>query len=131
MSEPAPYRPGRRILEVARTDPFQCLADHEDLAVETRVEVVPVAVLGVEHDVLVLLDDVDEVQVYTELVRRPQGVIPFRFVAFVVANGVGMSLDAEAGVKIDALDVYSLIEDHLGCQHRVQTAGDQCHRLAL
>jgi hypothetical protein len=40
-------------------------------------------------------------------------------------------LDAEAGVKIDAFYMYSLVEHHARGQHGIQTTGYQGNRLSL
>ena len=54
------------------------LIDHEDLAVETGIQMRAVAVLGIEHDVLVFLGDVDDVELDAELFGDPQRVVAFR-----------------------------------------------------
>ena len=54
------------------------LIDHEDLAVEARVQMRAVAVLRIQHDVFVLLGDVDDVQLDAELLGRPQRVVALR-----------------------------------------------------
>ena len=51
--------------------PFARLAHHEDLAIEAGVHVGTVAVPGVEHDVLVLVDNIHDMQLDAELFRDP------------------------------------------------------------
>jgi len=84
-------------------------------------------VLRVDDDVFVFLDDVDDVQLDAELLRGPQRVVAFRHRALVMANSVSVSLHAEAGIEIDALDVNALFQDEPGGEHGVQSARNQRH----
>ena len=70
----------------------------------------------VNDDILVLLDDVDNMQLDTQLFRRPQGVIAFWPGAVLFTNSVGVSLDTKTGVKINALDMYTLVHHHARSQ---------------
>ena len=54
------------------------LIDHEDLAVEARIQMRAVSVLRIQDDVFVLLGDVDDVQLDAELLGRPQRVVALR-----------------------------------------------------
>src|SRR3989338_4273128 len=117
-------------IEAVRLHPLARLAQHEYLAVETGVEIGPVAVPGVDDDVLVLLDDLDDVQLDAELTGGPEGVVALGLVLVLAADGVGVTLDAEAGVEVDALDVDALVEDDARGQQRIQAAGDEGHGLA-
>ena len=105
--------------------PCAGLVDHEDLAIEARVQVLAVAVLRVDHDVLVFRGHIDDVQLDTELLRHPQRVVPARLGAAFLADGVGVALHAEAGVEIQPLDMYALLLDDLCRQHGVKSAGDE------
>ena len=129
----ADHLPGDDEVEAALLHPLPRPADHEGLAVETRVEVRAVAVLRVEDDPLVLLDHVDEVELDPELLRDPERVVPGVAAALPVrapADRVGVPLDAEAGEEVDALDVDPLVEDGPRREHRVEPAGDEGDRLA-
>ena len=93
--------------------PLARLADHEDLAIETGVQIGAVAVLRVQHDIFVLIDDVDDVQAHAELLRDPQRVVALRSGAVVPADRVGVALDAESGKEVHAFDVHTLLQNHL------------------
>jgi hypothetical protein len=112
-------------VEAVRLHPFARLAHHEALAVETRVQVRAVAVLRVDDDVLVLVDDVDDVQLDAELLGHPQCVVALGFELVLAADGVRVALDAEAGIEVDALDVDALLLEHARGEHGVETAGDE------
>ena len=58
-------------IETVGVDPLQCLADHEDLAIEAGIEVGAITVPGIEHDVLVFIDNVDDMQPDVELLGDP------------------------------------------------------------
>ena len=42
-----------------------------------------------------------------------------------ITDGVGVALDAEASVEIDAFDVNALIENNARRQQRIETAGNE------
>ena len=90
-----------------------------------------VAVLGVEHDVLVFLDDVDDMQLDPQRFSRPQGVVALGLVLVFFADRVGVALDAKAGKKIHALDMHTLLHHHLGGEKGIEAAGDQGQCFAL
>ena len=81
--------------------------------------------LWIDHDVLVFIDDVDDVQLDAELLGDPERVVAFRPAAIMLANRMGMSFDTEAGKEIDAFDLDTLLLDQLGSQQRIKAAGDQ------
>jgi len=95
-------------IETVRVYPFPRLAQHEDLAVETRVEVGAVAVARVEHDVLVLLYDIDDVQPDTQSLGHPQGIVAFLPVPVSFTDRMDVVLDTEAGVKVGACHMHTL-----------------------
>jgi hypothetical protein len=78
---------------------------HEYLAIEAGVQIGAIAMLWVDHDVLVLINDVDNVQLDAELLGDPQRVVAFNPVTVVFADGVSMPFDAKAGKEIDAFDL--------------------------
>jgi hypothetical protein len=78
---------------------------HENLAIEARIQIGAIAMLRVDHDVLVFLDDIDNVQLDAELFCDPQRVVAFNPVTVVFADGVSMPFDAKAGKEIDAFDL--------------------------
>ena len=100
-------------------------AHHEDLAVEAGVQVGAIAVFGIDYDVLVFLDDVDDMQLDAELFGDPQRVAALGTFAVALANRMRVPLDAKAGVKIDAFDVDSLLLNQPGGEQRIESAGDQ------
>ena len=104
-------------IEVVGLHPFPRLFDHEALAIETGIDVGAVTVLRVDNDVFVFLDDIDDMQFYSQLLRGPQGVIALRSGSIPVANRMGMTFDAEPGKKIDTFDMDTLIKDNPGCEH--------------
>jgi hypothetical protein len=59
------------------------------------------------------------------LLGHPQRIVAFGLGSVVLANGVGMTLDAEASEKIDALDVHALVHDYLGGEHGIEAARNQ------
>ena len=118
-------------VEATRLHPLARLAHHEALAVEAGIQIRAVAVLGVDDDVLVLLDHVDDVQLDAELFRDPECVVALGLELVLAADGVRVALDAEAGVEVDALDVDALFENHLGGEHGIETAGDERDRTSL
>ena len=67
---------------------------------------------GVDDNVLVLLDDVDDVESDTQLFGDPEGVIAFGPRAVLPADRLRVPFDAKARVEIDAFDLHTLIEDH-------------------
>ena len=69
-------------------------------------------------------------QLDAQLLRRPQGVVALGFVCVPIAYGVGVAFDAEAGIKIESLHVYSLIQDQARGQERIEPAGNQGHGFA-
>ena len=75
--------------------------------------------LGVYDDVLVLFDDINNVELYVELLGYPKGIVPFGFCSVVITDCVGMPLDAEAGIEVNTLYVYALLNYQSGCQHRI------------
>ena len=107
------------------------LADHEALAVEAGVHVLAVTVFGVEQHVLVFLDHVDDVQLDAQLLGHPQGVVAFRLRPVLLANGVGVSLHAEAGEEIDPFHVDALFKDHLRGEQGIEPSGYEGDGLAL
>ncbi len=118
-------------IEALVLDPFTRLAHHEHLAVEAGVEVRAVAVTRVEDHVFVFFDDVNDMQLDTELLGNPERVVAFLPVAVFLTDGVGVPFDTETGEEIDALDVDALSLNDLGRQQRIEAAGDQCQCLAL
>jgi hypothetical protein len=90
-------------VEAVFLDPLFRLGDHEHLAVEAGVEVGAIAMLGVEQDLLVFLDDVDDVQLDAELFRHPQGIVALGSGAILGADGVGVALDAAGSLALQPL----------------------------
>ena len=117
-------------IEAVCLHPFPGLAHHEALAVQAGIEVGPVAVLGIDHHLLVFLDDLDDVQLDAQLLRHPQGVVALGARTVLAPDGMGMAFDAKAGVEIDSFHVNALIQDQAGGQHGIEAAGDQGHRFA-
>ena len=70
-----------------------------------------VAVLRLQQHLLVLLHHIDDVQLDAQLLRHPQGVVALRLGAAALADGVGVTLHAEAGEKVDALHMHALLHD--------------------
>ena len=97
------------------------LADHEYLAIQAGVEIGAVTVLGIEQDVFVFIDDVDDVQLDAELLGHPQRVVAFGLGPVFFANCVGVALDAEAGKKINAFHGDALIQNDLSGQHGIES----------
>jgi len=89
-----------------------------------------IAVLGIDDDVFIFVDHIDNVQLDADLLGRPQCVIAFRFALFAAANGVGVTLDTEASEEIDALDVDALITHQARGEHGIEAAGDQGNGLS-
>ena len=58
------------------------------------IQVGPIPVPGIEHNILVLIDDVDNVQLDSQLLRRPQCIVALRPCTILFANGMGMAFDA-------------------------------------
>ena len=92
----------------------------------------PVAVLRVEDDPLVRLDDVDEVQPDPELLGDPERIVARVRAAAVraPADRVGVAFDAEPGEEVDAFDVDPLFEDGPCREHRIESARNEGDRLA-
>ena len=63
---------------------------------------------GIEHDIFIFLDDIDDVQFDTELFSNPQGIVTLGFGLVFLAYCVGMTLDAEVGEEIDPFNVDAL-----------------------
>ena len=76
----------------------------------------------VQDNILVLLDDVDDVELDSKFFRNPQRVVTLLLLLGFRADGVSVSLDAEAREEINAFDMDTLVHDDLGGQHRVKTA---------
>src|SRR5690606_30738672 len=117
-------------IEPVGLHPFARLAHHEALAVEARIEVRAVSLLGVDHDFLVVLDHVDDVQLDAELLRHPEGVVALRPGALVAPDRLGVPLDAEARVEVDAFHVHAVVLHHARGEHGVEAARDQGDALA-
>ena len=101
------------------------LVDHEDLAVEAGIEVRAVAVLGVQDDILVFLDDIHDVQFDPELFGDPQRVVALLPRGVLLADSMGVAFHAEPGVEVDALDFDALVKHHLGGEQGVEPARNQ------
>jgi hypothetical protein len=65
------------------------------------------------------------VQADAQLLGHPQGVVALGLGAVLPPDGVCVPLDAEAGEKIDALDMDALLQHHLGGEHGIETTGDE------
>ena len=107
------------------------LVDHEDLAVQAGVQMGAVAVLGVEHHILVLLGDINDVQLDAQLLGHPEGVVALVLVLVFLADRVGVALHAEAGEEVHPFHVNALLLHHFYRQHGVQPAGHQRDGAAL
>ena len=105
--------------------PLFGLVDHEDLAVQARIQVGTITVFWVGQDILVFLDDVDDMQFDTQLLGRPQGVVALGFLPVLLADRMGMPLHAEPGIEIDAFNMDALLENDPGGKHGVQPTGYQ------
>ena len=116
---------GNDEIETVLPDPFVGLVHHEDLAVQAGIQVRSIAVFRVDHDVLVLVYDVDDVQLDAELLGNPQRIIAFDPAAVTIAYGISVPFHAKASVKINSLDVDSLLLDQPGGEQRIKPAGDQ------
>ncbi len=87
--------------------------------------------MRVEHDLLVLVDDIDDVKLDPQLLRHPKGIVALGTVTVLLTDRMGMAFDAEAGVKIDPFDVHALILHHLGGQQGIESTGNQSQSPAL
>ena len=90
-----------------------------------------VAMTRIQHDVFILVYDVDNMKPNAELFRRMQGTVAQDAPLPVLAHGMGVSLDAKAGKKVDTFDVDPLIQYQPGREHRIQTARKQDNCLSL
>jgi len=99
--------------------------DHEDFAIKAGVHVRPVAVFRIDQHLFVLFNDVNDVQFHAELFGDPEGVVAFGFLFVLLADGVGVAFDAEAGEEVDAFHMDALIHNDLAGEHGVQSTGDQ------
>ncbi len=87
--------------------------------------------LRIENDALVFLDDVYQMESYTELLGHPQRVVALGLLARPVADGVGVALYAETREEVQPLHPDSLLENQLGCEHRIEPPGDKRHCFSL
>ena len=74
----------------------------------------------IDHDILVLFNDINDVKPYAQLFRDPQSVVAFA--ALAVTNCVGVPLHTKTGKEIEAFDVDTLILDNPGSEHRIEPA---------
>ncbi len=118
-------------IETLFANPFVSLAHHEDLAVQAGIQVRAIAVLRIDDHILVLLDDIDDMQLDVQLLGHPKCIVALRLVLVLLADGMGVPLDAEAGEEVDALDVYALLLHHLGGQQGIESSGDQGNGFAF
>ena len=82
----------------------------------------PIAMLGVDDNILVLLDDIDDVELNAQLLGNPQRTVSLRLGLVLFTNRMGMAFDAEAGKKIDAFDMNALLLHDPRRQHGIETA---------
>ena len=127
----ADHLAGEDEIEAALLHPLPRLADHEGLAVETGIEVGAIAVLGIEDDVLVFFDDIDDVELDSQLLGDPQSVVASRPGLGFVANCVGVPLDTETREEVEPFDVHALVENDLCRQHGVKASGNQGEGFSL
>ncbi len=118
-------------IETVFLHPLLGLVDHEDLTVQARVQIGAVTVFGIEQHLFVFFDDIDDVQLDTELLGHPQRVVTLDLVGILLTDGVGVAFDAKPGKKIDAFDMDALVHDGLAGQHGIQAAGNQRHGFSL
>ena len=79
----------------------------------------------IDHDLLVFLDDIDEMQPDTQLFGHPQCVVALGTHPVLLTDGMGMAFHAKPGKKIDALDVDALVHDHARGEQRIEPTGNQ------
>jgi hypothetical protein len=60
-----------------------------------------------------------------QLFCDPKGIVSFLFVSVFFTDCVSVSFNTESCVKVDPFDMNSLILDYLGCQHGIQSTGNQ------
>jgi hypothetical protein len=72
-----------------------------------------------------ILQSRQNVQLDTQLLGNPQGVIAFRAATFAMANRMGMTFHAKACKEIDADDFYSLLLNQFRRQQRIEATGNQ------
>ncbi len=101
------------------------LIDHEDLAVETRIQMRPVAVFRIQDDVFVRLGDVDDVEFDAELFGNPQRAVALRLALVLRADRVRVPLNAESREEVQAFDVNAFVDDDSRGEHRIETTGNQ------
>jgi len=73
-------------------------------------------VLRVYHDILVFFDDIDDVQLDTELFGNPERIITFFPLAIAITNGMRVPFHAKAGKEVDAFYLDTLLLNQSGRQ---------------
>ena len=81
--------------------------------------------LWIKQNLLVFFYDINDMQFYSQLLSYPQGIIALWFIGVFFTNGMGMPFHTKTGKKIDALNMYTLFLYGSGCQHGIQTTGNQ------
>jgi hypothetical protein len=84
---------------------------HEDFAIQARIEVGTVTVFRIDHDILVLLDDIEDMQFDAQLFGNPQRIVAFGFGLVLFTDGVCMTLHTKTGEEIKTFDMNTLFQD--------------------
>ena len=97
-------------------DPFMRFLHHKNLAVETGVQVCTVAVFGVDNDILVFINDINNMKLNAQLLGHPQSVITLGFSLVLLTYGVCMAFNTKPGKEIDAFNMNALFQHNFGGQ---------------
>ena len=116
---------GNDEIEIIGFHPVFGPAHHETLAVETRIEVGSVSVFRIEHDLLVRLDYINDVELDTNLFGSPQCVVALLFLAVLVSDRVGVPFHTESSEEIQSFNMDALLKHDTGRQHGIKAAGNQ------
>ena len=127
------HRPSRdyQLDDIMLLNPLIGLTHHESLAIKAGVHVLAITMPGIEQYVLIILDDIHNMQLDTQLFRHPQGVVTLGLLAILFTNRVGVAFNAKTSEKINSFHMDTLLHDGAGGQHRIQAPGNKGHRFSL
>ena len=68
----------------------------------------------IDYYSLVFFDNVDDIELDTELLRNPESVVALDLVPVFFTNSMCVSLDTKTGKEVDTFDIDTLLLDEPG-----------------